>query len=143
MGVIESILSLVFGGGRNAIKDTVEVFRENAEAGAVRAHDMRGATLRQFAAEFAVPRKGRFDRFIDGLNRVPRPAMALGVLGLMVAAMTDPIWLPAGCRVSPWCQSRFGGCLGRLSAFTSGRGIRPKGRISNALSPRQWQMRQR
>ena len=53
---------------------------------------MRTATLNQFAAEFAVPRRGLFDRFMDALNRVPRPAMALGTLGLFVAAMTDPIW---------------------------------------------------
>ena len=37
MGVIERLFTLVFGGGRNVVKDTVEVFRENAEAGRVRA----------------------------------------------------------------------------------------------------------
>ena len=33
-----------------------------------------------------------FDRFTDGLNRLPRPFLALGTLGLFVSAMVDPIW---------------------------------------------------
>ena len=37
MGLIERIFTTVFGGERNVIRDTVEVFRENAEAGAQRA----------------------------------------------------------------------------------------------------------
>jgi len=127
MGVIESVLSQLFGGGRNAIKDTVEVFRENAEAGAVRAYDMRDATLKQFAAEFAVPRKGRFDRFIDGLNRVPRPAMALGVLGLMVAAMTDPIWFASRMQGIALVPEPLWWLLGAIVSFYFGARHQAKG----------------
>lgn len=32
----------------------------------------------------------RYDRIIDGLNRLPRPLLALGTLGLFVHAMMDP-----------------------------------------------------
>ena len=92
MGLIGQILNLVFGGGRNAVAETVEVFRENAEAGAVREADMRQQTMVQFAGEFAPRQRGWFDRFMDGVNRLPRPAMAIGTLGLFVAAMADPIW---------------------------------------------------
>jgi hypothetical protein len=90
MGLIERVLALLFGSG--ALKETIEVFRENAEAQAVREAARSDASLRQFAAEFALPREGLFDRVIDGLNRVPRPALALGTLGLFVAAMVDPVW---------------------------------------------------
>jgi hypothetical protein len=48
--------------------------------------------MAQFGAEFVVPRKGAFDRFMDGLNRLPRPALALGTLGLFVSAMVSPLW---------------------------------------------------
>lgn len=92
MGMMERVFSLIFGGGGNPVKDTIEVFRENAEAGAQRDHAARSAALSQFAAEFLHPRKSVFDRLIDGLNRIPRPAMALGTLGLFVAAMVDPVW---------------------------------------------------
>ena len=92
MGLIDGALGLLFGGGRNAVVETVEAFRENAEKGAARDASRAEAALVQFAAEFGQPRKGWFDALIDGLNRVPRPAMALGTIGLFVAAMVDPIW---------------------------------------------------
>lgn len=92
MGLIGQLLNLVFGGGRNVVAETAEVFRENAEAGAEREADMRTQTMVQYAGEFAPRQRGWFDRFMDGLNRLPRPAMALGTLGLFVAAMADPIW---------------------------------------------------
>ncbi|HKK87044.1 MAG TPA: holin family protein [Roseovarius sp.] len=92
MGLIERLFTLVFGGERNVVKDTVEVFRENAEAGAMRAADHKAEVVAQYGAEFAAPVRGGFDRFMDGLNRVPRPAMALGTLGLFIAAMVEPVW---------------------------------------------------
>ncbi|WP_370286797.1 holin family protein [Pseudooceanicola nanhaiensis] len=91
MGMIAGLLSAIFGDGRNLIRETAEVFRENAEAGAVRDLDRQSAALRQFAAEFQ-PRRGLFDALIDGLNRLPRPLLALGTIGLMVSAMVDPVW---------------------------------------------------
>ncbi|EEE37016.1 hypothetical protein RKLH11_851 [Rhodobacteraceae bacterium KLH11] len=95
MGLISGLLGLLFGGGRNVVRETTEVFRENAENGAERAITLRGAAMAQFGAEFQVPAKGGFDRFMDGLNRVPRPALALGTLGLFLAAMIDPLWFAA------------------------------------------------
>ena len=83
---------MLFGSGRNVVAETVELFRENAEAAGQRSAEAQGAALAQFAAEFAHPRLTWFDRLIDGLNRLPRPLMAYGVLGLFVAAMTDPVW---------------------------------------------------
>ena len=95
MGVIDKIVGLVFGNGGSMVRDTVEVFRENAESGAQRSAAAQDQAMAQFGAEFAVERKGWFDRFMDGLNRLPRPALALGTLGLFVAAMVDPIWFAA------------------------------------------------
>ena len=92
MGMIGDIYGILFGGSRNVLRDTIEVFRENSESSAQRAADLQSATAAQFAAEFAHERRGIFDRLIDGLNRIPRPAMALGTLGLIAAAMIDPIW---------------------------------------------------
>ena len=92
MGLIERLLGLVFGGGGAAVRETVEVFRENAEAGAQRTADFREAALAQHSAEFKIERKGGFDRFMDGLNRLPRPLLVLSVFGLFSAAMASPIW---------------------------------------------------
>ena len=95
MGLIDKVVGLVFGNGGAMVRDTVEVFRENAEKGAQRSAEAQDQAMAQYAAEFAIERKGGFDRFMDGLNRVPRPALALGTLGLFVAAMVDPIWFAA------------------------------------------------
>ncbi|MCO4846472.1 MAG: holin family protein [Yoonia sp.] len=92
MGLIGQIMSAIFGDGRNVVAETVQVFRENAENRAVRDADAKAAALAQLAAEFGHARQGWFDRFIDGLNRLPRPMLALGTIGLFVAAMTDPVW---------------------------------------------------
>ncbi|MDF1871535.1 holin family protein [Vannielia sp.] len=95
MGLIQGLFTSLFGGGRNVVAETVEVFRENAEAGAARSADYQARALEQFAAEFMVERKGWFDRFMDGLNRVPRPALALGTIGLFVSALVHPMWFAA------------------------------------------------
>ncbi len=95
MGLIGQIMSAIFGDGRNVVAETVQVFRENAENGAVRDADAKAAALAQLTAEFARDRKGWFDRLIDGLNRLPRPMLALGTIGLFVSAMSNPVWFAA------------------------------------------------
>lgn len=95
MGLIDKVVGLVFGNGGTLVRDTVEVFRENAESGAQRSAAAQDKAMAQYGAEFAIERKGGFDRFMDGLNRLPRPALALGTLGLFTAAMVDPIWFAA------------------------------------------------
>jgi len=68
------------------------VFRVNAEGADRRAAELQAIATAQLAAEFDRPGKGLFDRAIDALNRIPRPAMALGTLALFVSAMTHPVW---------------------------------------------------
>ncbi|MBY6005956.1 holin family protein [Salipiger bermudensis] len=95
MGLIERAMGLLFGSGRNVVAETAEVFRVNAEACDAREAGLRGKALAQFGAEFVKARRSRFDRVMDGLNRLPRPALALGTLGLFVSAMWDPEWFGA------------------------------------------------
>ena len=92
MGLISQVGQFLFGSNRNVIAETAEVFRVNADAGDARAAAMQAAAMRQFATEFQTPREGLFDRVINGLNRLPRPLMAFGVIGLFVSAMTHPVW---------------------------------------------------
>lgn len=95
MGLIDRMMGVLFGGAGNVVRETAEVFRENAEGRAVREARLSETALAQFAAEFVLPRQGLFDRVVDGLNRLPRPALALGTLGLFTAAMVDPVWFAA------------------------------------------------
>ncbi|WP_407492926.1 holin family protein [Pseudooceanicola sp. MF1-13] len=91
MGLIGTLLNTVFGGGRNAIVETAQVFRENAESAGARELDRLGAALDQHRAEFRATRS-LFDTLMDAVNRLPRPALALGTIGLFVMAMVDPLW---------------------------------------------------
>ena len=95
MGLVASLLNVVFGNDRNVLKDTVEVFRANAEEEAERSQQLRIEALKQFAREYESKNDTPFNRFMDGVNRLPRPALALGTLGLFLAAMIDPIWFSA------------------------------------------------
>ncbi|WP_300016951.1 holin family protein [uncultured Roseobacter sp.] len=95
MGLISGFLNIIFGNDRNVILETAEVFRENTEEGAERSQELRLEAMKQFAREFEASKQGWFDQVMDGVNRIPRPALALGTLGLFLAAMIDPIWFSA------------------------------------------------
>jgi hypothetical protein len=73
------------------------------------------ATLNQFAAEFGRG-KNWFDSLIDGVNRLPRPFLALGVLFLMVWAPIDPIGfagaMNAYALVPDWLAALFAVIVG-------------------------------
>lgn len=74
--LIERVFEAISGGGTNIVRETAEVFWQNREADAIRAAQRQAYALYQYAAEFSVPLKGRFDRVMDGLNRLPCPALA-------------------------------------------------------------------
>lgn len=120
MGVIDKVLSLLFGDGRNVLRETAEVFLENREGAGVREANLRDAALKQFAEEFAVPRKGVFDRFMDGLNRVPRPLMAFGTIGLCVSAMVDPVWFASRMQGVALIPEPLWWLLGTIVSFYFG-----------------------
>ncbi|MDI3335926.1 holin family protein [Defluviimonas aestuarii] len=73
-----------------AATGVAEVFRPNATKKMQAAHDAYMAALGEYGAEFQYAGDGIFDRFVNALNRLPRPMLALGTLGLFVYAMVDP-----------------------------------------------------
>ena len=121
MGMIERLLAHLFGGV--TIRETVEIFREYAETRAV-----REAT----AGYAALQRTERFDRVIDRLNRVPRLALALGTLGLFVAAMVDPIWFAERMQSIALAPEPLWWPKGGPCRSVSARGTRRRFRISSA-----------
>jgi len=92
MGLISKILGIGdaaqdIGG---AVESVAEVFTVNKtkEELAFRAQAM--ASLNQYGIEFSNANTGWFNSFINGINRLPRPIMALGTVGLFAFAMADP-----------------------------------------------------
>jgi len=120
MGLIERLFTLVFGGGRNVVRETAEVFRENAEAGAARNIALQTQAITQHGSEFDRAQKGGFDRFMDGVNRLPRPLMAFGILGLFIAAMVDPIWFASRMQGLALVPDPLWWLLGAIVSFYFG-----------------------
>ncbi|MFN4058919.1 MAG: holin family protein [Roseinatronobacter sp.] len=96
MGLIAKGLGALFGSAAQtqALGQTVtqvaEVFRPNATRALELGHDAFAAVHASHMAEFQHARSGWFDTAVNGLNRLPRPLMALGTLALFVYAMADP-----------------------------------------------------
>ena len=86
---LNPVTGLVKGIG-NAVSGVAKVFVGDKSARDSQDSASNMATLNQFAAEFG---RGKtwFDSLIDGINRLPRPFLALGVLGLLVWAPMDPL----------------------------------------------------
>ncbi len=92
MGVIGKLLGS--SGAVTAIGETVkgvsEVFTANATRRMELSAEAQASALTQHGAEFTAPGEGWFDRVVNGLNRLPRPMLAFGTLGLFSYAMVDP-----------------------------------------------------
>ena len=73
-----------------AATQVAEVFTPNATRRMELSAEAYRAALDEHGEEFRHIRPGFFDRFVNGLNRLPRPMLALGTLGLFVYAMVDP-----------------------------------------------------
>lgn len=119
MGLIEGLFGWLFGSGLKDVRQTVETFRPNAEAEAQRTAEFQAAALDQFGAEFRGQRS-LFDHVIDGLNRLPRPAMALGVLFLIGSAMVDPIWFASRMQGLALVPEPLWWLLGAIVSFYFG-----------------------
>jgi hypothetical protein len=90
MGLIGTILGTGPAQMGAAVGGLAEVFVGNrAERDAAEAAQGQAA-LSQFTAEFQQAPTGRFDRFMNGLNRLPRPLLVGGTLGLFAYAMIAP-----------------------------------------------------
>lgn len=86
------------GGILKGGKDVAEVFVPNKEKSSQRKHDevmadidRDLASLKQFSTEF-VQQQNRtwWDSFVDGLNRLPRPLLTIGILSFFVLAPMNP-----------------------------------------------------
>ena len=74
----------------DAARGVAEVFTPSATKRMELSAKAQSDALAEYGAEFDNPSVGWFDRFINGLNRLPRPLLAFGTIGLFVYAMTDP-----------------------------------------------------
>lgn len=97
MGVISKVLggpAAVTALG-DAAKGVAEVFTPSATRRMELSAEAQMAALRELGMEFQLPAFSWFDRMVNGLNRLPRPFLAFGTLGLFIYAMADPVGFAA------------------------------------------------
>ncbi|MEM8822190.1 MAG: holin family protein [Pseudomonadota bacterium] len=103
-----------------AAQGLVGVFRADATAGQALEHAAHRAALEQLDGEFGRPASGRFDRLVNGLNRLPRPFLALGTLGLFVYSMVEPIGFAARMQGLAYVPEPLWWLLGAIVGFYFG-----------------------
>lgn len=74
----------------NAATGMAEVFTPNATRRMELDEAAYAQAIGQHGTEFTHAPAHWFDSFVNGLNRLPRPALALGTLGLFAYAMAEP-----------------------------------------------------
>ncbi|CUH22111.1 hypothetical protein JSE7799_00588 [Jannaschia seosinensis] len=138
MGMIGGIgaVSAMIGTAGRAVRGVSEVFVPNASDGQRLGAAARGAALDQLSEEFSVVGQGLFDRCVDGLNRLPRPMLALGTLGLFVYAMVDPPGFAARMEGLAFVPDPLWWLLGAIVGFYFGARELHYRRAPNPPAPR-------
>lgn len=116
-------LGTLLGGGAKGVGEAVATvagaFGANREASAARAADSIARASTQFGKEFGTA-KGPWGALVDALNRLPRPLIALGTIGLFVYAMVDPTGFAERMQALDLIPAELWWLLGSIVAFFFG-----------------------
>ncbi len=125
MGLIRGLIGALFvrGGAERLLREggrAARIFRPDATRALELGASAYAAAHASHLAEFAHQRPGRFDAFVNGLNRLPRPLLALGTMGLFVYAMADPSGFGLRMRALAEVPEPMWWLLGAVVAFYFG-----------------------
>lgn len=144
MGLISTISAI--GGLIRPAADLTRVVRGDKAASNEMDHVWRKAVMDQMAAEFSRPSRTWFDGLVDGLNRLPRPALAFGTLSLFIYAMADPVSFASRMQGLQLVPDQLWWLMGAIVSFYFGarelhyfRDGRPKIDVSDVLEVRKTQ----
>ena len=140
MGLISGLIRALFlrGGMETMGRVGVEVadaLRPNATQALQLDHDSFGATQAAYAAEFGQPRSGWFHALVNGLNRLPRPVLALSTPALFGYAMVDPAGFTLRMQGLAAVPEPLWWLLGAVVAFYFGARETHYRRAGRALDP--------
>ena len=92
MGMIDRLLGVapaVTALG-SAASGMAEIFTQNATRRMELDEEAYARAIGQLGQEFQLAPVSWFDSFVNGLNRLPRPLLALGTMALFIYAMAEP-----------------------------------------------------
>ena len=121
---MKALIDLLGGGLLGGLDNLVKTIFGSREQRDASAHDEQAAVMGAFAAEFnARSNRTIWDSLVDGLNRLPRPIMTFGVIGVFVycvedpegfsvamkalALMPEPGWILIGVIMAFWFGGKF------------------------------------
>lgn len=142
MGLISNILGIrdATQGVGTAVENVAEVFTVNKTKAELAARAQAMAALKQYEVEFSRGGTGWYNSFINGLNRLPRPIMALGTVGLFVFAMVNPTHFATRMQGLAFVPDPLWWLLGAVVSFYFGarelhysRGVRQNPDVSNVV----------
>jgi hypothetical protein len=90
------LMGKIFGAGAavrevgDAVGNVAEVLVGNQAQRDAAVQEKYVEAIGQFGSEFGTAGASWFDNLMNGLNRLPRPMLAIGTLGLFVYAMAEP-----------------------------------------------------
>ncbi|MBM3606693.1 MAG: hypothetical protein FJX25_18910 [Alphaproteobacteria bacterium] len=92
MGLIDRFveIALAVTALGSAATGMAKVFTQNATRRMELDEEAHARAIAQHGQEFMTLRPGWFDGFVNGLNRLPRPLLALGTMALFIYAMIEP-----------------------------------------------------
>ena len=116
------LISTIIGGASAArqVGSVAEVFVGNRAERDAAASTQTLAAVNEFSAEFATPASTWFDVFVNGLNRLPRPMLALSTIGLFAYAMAAPAGFSVRMRSLALVPEPLWWLLGAIVSFYFG-----------------------
>ena len=118
MGIVSTLAGI--GGLMRETGGLARVVRGDRAEEAEAEHLEHMAALAQLGGEFQQTRMSWFDIAIDGINRLPRPMLASGTLGLFVYAMVDPVGFAARMQGLDLVPDQLWWLLGAIVSFYFG-----------------------
>ena len=122
MGLIGTIVGA--GGAARQVGDAVggvaEVLVGNRAQRDAAASSQVLAAVNELGAEFATPATTWFDVFVNGLNRLPRPLLALSTIALFAYAMAAPAGFSVRMRSLALVPEPLWWLLGAIVSFYFG-----------------------
>ena len=97
MGMIDRFIGMgsTVSAVGNAATGMAEILTPSATRRMELDEEAYARAIGQHQAEFAAAPRGWFDGAMNGMNRLPRPLLTLGTIGLFIYAMVEPVGFSA------------------------------------------------
>ena len=118
--MLKQIGKFLSGNAVQGIRSVAGAFTAPKDTRALNDHEYKLAVLSQFQAYTTADKGSWFERFVGGLNALPRPIMALGVISLIGYALFDPVKATAAYASLQTIPSELWGMLAIVVSFYMG-----------------------